>query len=54
MRQPSLQPYSKVFSSVEEAYCKKIVLAGSEAIGFGDATQWQKDQREDRVLPWNL
>lgn len=51
---PLGQPHGKILSQNEEEYSKQIVLAGCNASAFGDASEWQKDQRKERNLPWNI
>jgi hypothetical protein len=48
------QPRSKLLTPDQERYSEQVVGNGAEATCFGDASEWQRQQRQDRELPFTL
>lgn len=44
----------KKISATQLANLQKIVAAGGNASYFGDASEWQREQRAERALPFPL
>ncbi len=42
----------KHLSAGQLAKYRKIIMAGGDASYFGDAAEWQREQRKDRDLPF--